>query len=295
MNIRWLDAFIAVVDAGGVTAASRQLYISPQALLQQINLLEKETGLKLLNRSSTGMKPTPAGSEFYERASTIVQAWGEALDACRRIEAGEDPIRMPVMNTIMVADLIETVCLRYREIAPHGPAVALVNTTVSVDCWIDGLLDGDFDMIEWYKPVSLQLPEVHYERFCSIASVFMMAPDHALAGRERIEPEDLEGRTIITSSLRLIEGLRAHLKAEGITPDISLVESNRYAISEACGAGALYLADVSITDRLSTLGFQFAPFDFDMGLEMGFACKVERAQAYRQFFEAVRQVRDGAA
>ena len=40
MNNKWISSFMAVAQEGSINAAARALYISPQALLQQINLLE---------------------------------------------------------------------------------------------------------------------------------------------------------------------------------------------------------------------------------------------------------------
>ena len=46
-----LDTFIAVSDCGSFTKASQRLYISPTAIMKQINTLENHLELKLIQRT----------------------------------------------------------------------------------------------------------------------------------------------------------------------------------------------------------------------------------------------------
>jgi DNA-binding transcriptional LysR family regulator len=54
VEFRELAAFVAIVEEGGLSAASRRLHISQPALSQTVNNLERELAVKLLVRSSTG-------------------------------------------------------------------------------------------------------------------------------------------------------------------------------------------------------------------------------------------------
>ena len=57
-----LKAFVAVVDQGGFTAASRRLGLSQPAVSRAVATLEKELGLRLVVRSRDGLSLTEAGS-----------------------------------------------------------------------------------------------------------------------------------------------------------------------------------------------------------------------------------------
>ena len=50
MNDHHMSAFITVIDCGSISKAARLLYITPQALSQQMDLLERECGAKLMVR-----------------------------------------------------------------------------------------------------------------------------------------------------------------------------------------------------------------------------------------------------
>lgn len=63
-----LSAFVCVADCGSFTKASEKLFISPTAVMKQINSLEKHLNLKLLIRSAQGVHLTPAGEVIYRDA-----------------------------------------------------------------------------------------------------------------------------------------------------------------------------------------------------------------------------------
>jgi LysR family nitrogen assimilation transcriptional regulator len=73
MNLRQLTYFIKIVEAQSMTRAAEGLHIAQPALSQQITLLEDELGVKLLNRSSRGIQPTPQGDLLYRHARTILR------------------------------------------------------------------------------------------------------------------------------------------------------------------------------------------------------------------------------
>jgi DNA-binding transcriptional LysR family regulator len=63
-----LEAFVAIAEEAGISAAARRLHISQPALSQTINILERHLGVELLVRSGKGVKPTPAGRVLLEEA-----------------------------------------------------------------------------------------------------------------------------------------------------------------------------------------------------------------------------------
>ena len=67
-----LDTFIAVADCGSFTKAAEQLYISPTAVMKQINTLEKHLDVKLIERTSSGINLTSAGELIYCDAKFMI-------------------------------------------------------------------------------------------------------------------------------------------------------------------------------------------------------------------------------
>ena len=64
-----LDTLIAVVKSGSFTKASEKLYLSPTAVMKQINTLEKQLDLKLLRRTPNGCRRQPLFSGSRDHRS----------------------------------------------------------------------------------------------------------------------------------------------------------------------------------------------------------------------------------
>ena len=79
MELRELRAFVAVTEEGGLSSAARRLHISQPALSQTMNALERQLGVKLLVRSSTGVTPTDAGSTLLAEARAVLARHDQAL------------------------------------------------------------------------------------------------------------------------------------------------------------------------------------------------------------------------
>ena len=67
-----LDTFIAVADCGSFTKAARRLYISPTAVMKQINTLEEHLDMKLVERTPSGVRLTAAESVIYQNSRFII-------------------------------------------------------------------------------------------------------------------------------------------------------------------------------------------------------------------------------
>lgn len=72
MDLHLITCFIAVVDHGSVTRASKALFMSQPALSQAVQKLERQVGVVLFDRSSRRLAPTDSGKRFYCHAKRIV-------------------------------------------------------------------------------------------------------------------------------------------------------------------------------------------------------------------------------
>ncbi|GII30185.1 LysR family transcriptional regulator [Planotetraspora mira] len=81
MELRELRAFVAVAEEGGMSAAARRLHISQPALSQTVGMLERQLGVKLLVRSSTGVSPTGAGMTLLAEGRAVLARHDQALRA----------------------------------------------------------------------------------------------------------------------------------------------------------------------------------------------------------------------
>lgn len=73
-----LQVFVKAVELGGFSAAARALGLTPSAVSKTIARLEDRLGVRLLNRTTRSLVPTPEGATYAERARSILADIEEA-------------------------------------------------------------------------------------------------------------------------------------------------------------------------------------------------------------------------
>lgn len=73
-QLKRMAIFAEVVAAGSLTAAARQLGITPSAVSQHLRQLEQTLGLALLHRSTRSLTLTEAGERYYAGCAAMVAA-----------------------------------------------------------------------------------------------------------------------------------------------------------------------------------------------------------------------------
>ncbi len=73
-----ISVFVRVVELGGLSAAGRDMRLSPAVASNRIKELEKHLGVRLFNRTTRQLVPTEQGTVFYEGAKKILAAVDEA-------------------------------------------------------------------------------------------------------------------------------------------------------------------------------------------------------------------------
>ena len=74
MTLQQLKYFVAVVNHGSLSLASKVLYITQPALSSAISQLEKEYEVKLFERKNNALTLTEEGEFFYEKAKWILES-----------------------------------------------------------------------------------------------------------------------------------------------------------------------------------------------------------------------------
>ncbi|MBQ0931825.1 LysR family transcriptional regulator [Ideonella alba] len=85
MDLSSLQAFVKVVQTGSFTRAADALQTHKARLSRVVSDLERELGVRLLERSTRSLSLTEAGREFFERAHAILGSVDEARQAMQRI------------------------------------------------------------------------------------------------------------------------------------------------------------------------------------------------------------------
>ena len=89
--IKQMKYFQAVVKYRNFTKAAEECYISQSAISQQIQALEKELGIKLIQRDRRKISLTAAGDHFYRKSLVMVSDFDRLCAELMRLEKGMEP------------------------------------------------------------------------------------------------------------------------------------------------------------------------------------------------------------
>lgn len=135
-----LDVFAHVVTAKSMSAAGRQLNLSPAVISKRIRRLEERLGVRLLQRTTRQLSLTGAGQGFYERVVSILSS---IEDAEAWVASGAGQAR----GTLRVS---APTSFGRLHIAPHLKAFLDANPLVTVDLVLSDefvdIVGGGFDL-----------------------------------------------------------------------------------------------------------------------------------------------------
>ncbi|HEY2500648.1 MAG TPA: LysR family transcriptional regulator [Mycobacterium sp.] len=123
MELRELSAFVAVVEEGGMSAASRRLHVSQSALSQTVGALERELGVTLLERTSTGARPTEAGTTLLVEARAVLARYHQAVRTMSNYSADSSGVIRLGIPLELAPDVLPTALAKFAAESPRTRVV----------------------------------------------------------------------------------------------------------------------------------------------------------------------------
>lgn len=191
-----LNTFIEVADCGSFLKASEKLYISPTAVMKQMNQLEQHIGLPLIIRTNQGIHLTDAGKSIYKDAKAIIGYSRESIERAYKTQKMKHAIIRVGTSALypcqILMDLWNSICDRH----PHFKlkVVPFEDTSTTTAFSNIGrkydLIIGPHNSINTAKFTNfLELGRYH---FC-----LAMPKLHPLSARKIISYEDLYGERFL--------------------------------------------------------------------------------------------------
>ena len=139
-----METFVRVIEAGSFSGAAKQLRVGQPAVSKTIAQLEDRLGVRLLLRSTHGLKATEAGRNFYDRAKRSIEEAEEAELAARAAAATLSG-RLRICAAVTFARL---------HVMPRLPIFLAEHPVLDVDVVLQ---DGDIDLVEAGIDVALRM------------------------------------------------------------------------------------------------------------------------------------------
>src|SRR5216117_1724990 len=86
MELDQVETFVAIVRRGGFTRAASSLHLSQPAVSRRLDLLERELGRPLFDRTRGGARLTEAGQAFLPHAEALLASMRDGVEASSRFD-----------------------------------------------------------------------------------------------------------------------------------------------------------------------------------------------------------------
>lgn len=218
VEIRHLRAFLAIAEERNLTRAAARLHLTQPALSRTLAQMERELGVRLVDRSTHHVELTQAGVAFEQRAFDAVRAFETAL-------AGAVGTAVPLRLGHNWSAGIHLAAILRTWAAMSRPCELVV---IRSDDRSSGLTSGKVDAALTRGPIDAS-------RFRSVVidrepRMAVLPRRHRLARQRRLTLEQLGGEPLVATTVGVTtpalwpEGNRPSVAAEVATVDDWLVE-----------------------------------------------------------------------
>ncbi len=226
MELRQLQYLLAVVEEQSFTKAAARLHVAQPWVSAQVRQLETELGQTLLDRSSSGVRPTAVGAAVLPHARAALAAVTAVSDTVDQL-AGLLRGHVTVATVPSVASRAVNLPRVLADFHHHHPDVEIALLEDSSDQIITALQDGLIDLglvgDTGPPPAGIETQIAADEPLVAAVS-----PDHPLATQTTVALGKLKHQPLI--SLPRGTGLRLRLEqacaSAGFTPRIAFEASD---------------------------------------------------------------------
>lgn len=289
-----LETFIRVAEAGSFSKAAELAYITPTAVIKQINLLETRLGVTLFQRTNQGIVLTDAGASLYQDSKYVIQYCKNSVARAKAAAPEEtDVIRVgtsPMTPAQFLVDLwpkLSEYCpgLRLQMVpfdnTPENAREILKNLGQNID-----VVAGIFDdvMLDMRQCTGLKISD---EPICIALSI-----NHPLAKKDKLTVEDLFGERLMLlhrNHMKCVDRLRDELWQK--YPQIQIIDFDFYntEVFNRCESGNHLLMAVGKWASVHPL-LKILPVDWSHAIPFGFLHSPAPSATVTRFLSAVQTV-----
>jgi DNA-binding transcriptional LysR family regulator len=195
MNLKRLQAFRAVLEAGSVTVAAQRLHTTQPAVSRLISDLETELGLPLFLRQRQRLVPTPEGIAFFREAERALAAIDRIVDIARDIRMLEGAHLRVVAGMVAAFGIMPAATKALLEMHPKVHLSLEIKDVRDIADWV---ATGPFDVGITRMP--LEDARVECEPLVTGHCVVVMPPNHPLARKRAVSVRELASERMVQTS-----------------------------------------------------------------------------------------------
>ncbi|MEA9389842.1 HTH-type transcriptional regulator MetR [Acerihabitans sp. TG2] len=219
IELKHLRTLQALRDSGSLAAASAQLHQTQSALSHQFSDLEQRLGFRLFVRKSQPLRFTPQGEILLQLAAQILPQVQQALQNC--LEPHQTTLRLAIECHSCIQWLTPALS-EFRDLWPQ--VVVDFRSGVTFDPQ-PALQQGELDLV--LTSDILPRSGLFYTPMFDYEVRLVLAPDHPLATKTQITPEDLSEDVLMIYPVQRqrMDIWRHFLQPAGVNPVLKSVDN----------------------------------------------------------------------
>ena len=284
MTLNQLKNFVAVAEDKSFSKAARRLYLSPQALIQQVHNLEDEVGFPLFSRSTQGVHLTPAGKEYFAYIKEFLAGHQLCVERAQNIARHNTVLRIGMPGNIAPGFLL-MVCqeftarypeiqLRYESYAWEETSAALYHNKVDICAQLD---------------TSKQTP---YPRACLFPARYfcMVSHDHPLADRTVLHAEDLSPYSVgVWGPVQTFSALTKYAQSHELVLHLKTIAQTYVDTLNFCQDGNIVITCAPLINAMQGT-LVTIPIDFDFHIHYYLAYKNVEKAGVQNFLDIAQRI-----
>ena len=192
MELRHLRYFVTVATEGTFSAAAEKLRVSQPALSKQVRDLEEEIGVSLFSRTSTGVRLTAAGREFYAQSKSTLATLDTAVQRTRDAKYEQSGALRIGMYGGIVSHILPQVMEVY---STQHPEIDLNLRDMHPQEQYIALGSGEIDLGLTAIPPGRIPPWLRRSVVAKLKFMFLMREEHPMAQQPSISLADVADET----------------------------------------------------------------------------------------------------
>ncbi|MHC9531870.1 LysR family transcriptional regulator [Dellaglioa sp. L3N] len=282
-----LDAFILTADSGSFSKAAKLLFISPNALIKQINLLEAELKLILFYRSNRGVTLTPVGESIYRDSKRIIALSKQAIEVAQNINDAEQ-ITIKVGSSLMYP--ANPLIKLWVKVSNEYPNINLKVVSIDDDINLFTKKNTNIDIFTSLFP-SHRPDGYNTLEFSQIPLTLTVPRNHPLSKKKKIKIQDLYGETILvvkSGNTKRIDELKETFKVK--YPQIIFEEIPPYNLDTLnyCAHSGLPMISTNLWKDIHPL-LVTIPCDWTYTMPYGIVYSENQAPKIQQFINIIQK------
>ena len=196
MTIYQLECFIAVAEELNFSAAADRLFTTQPSITYQISALEKETGLKLFERTTRRTRLTAAGQAFYLDMVQMLSFHRQSVKKAQDIQAADRSHLVVGLRQLFDYTTFAGIVAEFQHQYPNACVDVIPQDNRRP---LEQLRSGQLDIGFFYASEHTKDPDISFSPLFSLGYHVLMNPNCPLAERKALHLKDLKGQCVVNS------------------------------------------------------------------------------------------------